>query len=168
MGQPKFGTPYQPTTFKTLSNISWVSGAGLTMKYLGNLLIGFIDNLGAAGLKGTEKMPIHCPQFLTHQNLLNSEQSLPLTDARWKSAGFKCFKWIQTKGTMIITWPGVYHSGINTGYNLNEAVNFGTQSWLNEGREYTGNRCQCEHEDGSPVSKIYLDVEEISKKVEGN
>ena len=29
--------------------------------------------------------------------------------------GYKCFKYIQKKGDMIITWPGVYHSGINIG-----------------------------------------------------
>ena len=38
---------------------------------------------------------------------------------------------------MIITWPGVYHSGINTGWNLSEAVNFGTRNWLEEGKKYT-------------------------------
>ena len=26
---------------------------------------------------------------------------------------------------MITIWPGVYHSGINTGWSFNEAVNFG-------------------------------------------
>jgi hypothetical protein len=70
------------------------------------------------GLHHTEKMPISCPQFIRHHGLLNREQSLPLTEAQWKAKGFKCFKWVQQKGTMIVTWPGVYHSGINTGYNL--------------------------------------------------
>jgi hypothetical protein len=129
-------------------------------------LIVFIHNAGLTGLQGTENMPISCPQFLRHQGLLNSEQSLPLTYARWKSTGFKCYKWVQRKGTMIITWPGVYYSGINTGYNLNEAVNFGTRSWLDEGRKYE--RCKCQKLDGSPVSEMSLDMEEIVRKVEGN
>jgi hypothetical protein len=38
--QPKFGTPYQPTTFKTLSNISAISGAGSTIKKIPNLALG--------------------------------------------------------------------------------------------------------------------------------
>jgi hypothetical protein len=110
-------------------------------------------------------MPISCPQFIRHRDLLNSEHSLPLTEAQWKAKGFKCYKWVQRKGTMIVTWPGVYHSGINTGYNLNEAVNFGTRSWLNEGQLYK--TCTCQHEDGSPASEMYLDVEEIVRKSEG-
>ena len=68
-------------------------------------------------------MPLSCPQLLRHQFCINIEQGLPLDRDQWKQQGYGCFKYIQGKGDMIITWPGVYHSGINTGWNLNEAVN---------------------------------------------
>jgi hypothetical protein len=37
---------------------------------------------------------------------------------------------------MIIIWPGVYHSGINTGWNFNNAVNFETRNWMEEAKIY--------------------------------
>jgi hypothetical protein len=75
-----------------------------------------------------EDIPLLCHQFLRHQFCINSEQSLPLQPDQWKQEGYKCFKYTQKMGDMIITWPGVYYSGINTGWNFNEAVNFGTRN----------------------------------------
>ena len=109
--------------------------------------------------QSTESMPLSCPQFLRHQFCINSEQGLPLNRDQWKQQGYKCFKYIQKKGDMIITWPGVYHSGINTGWNLNEAVNFGTKNWLEEGKKYMP--CTCLGED----TVIKLDLSEIEARM---
>lgn len=36
----------------------------------------------------------------------------------------------QREGEIIVTFPGGYHSGFNKGFNISEAVNVGTPSWL--------------------------------------
>jgi hypothetical protein len=108
-------------------------------------------------------MPVSCPQFLRHQSYINSEQGLPLNQEDWKECGYKCYKFTQEKGDMIITWPGVYHSGINTGWNLNEAVNFAMRNWLEEGKKYRP--CSCIMPDGSRDEAIKIDLLEIERKM---
>jgi len=66
---------------------------------------------------------------------------------------------MQQNGDMIITFPGVYHSGINTCWNLNEAVNFGTRNLLEEAKRYQ--LCTCLKSDGTEDSAINLDIAEI-------
>lgn len=63
---------------------------------------------------------------------------------------------------MIIVWPGAYHSGVNSGWNLAEAMNFATKDWIEEGRRYQP--CSCEN---LPVESIVLDLDLIQKTVEG-
>jgi hypothetical protein len=64
-----------------------------------------------------------------------------------------------TEGDMIITFPAVYHSGINTGWNLNLAVNFGTWNWLEETK--ISELYTCLKSDGTEDSGIKLDIAEI-------
>ncbi|CCD24341.1 histone demethylase NDAI_0D00270 [Naumovozyma dairenensis CBS 421] len=63
-------------------------------------------------------------------------------DKRFQKERIKCYKAIQNPNEYIITFPHCYHSGFNTGYNLNEAVNFTTDFWvpygINASREYRG------------------------------
>jgi hypothetical protein len=115
-----------------------------------------------AGLDSTQKKPISCLQFIRHHGGLNIE----LDKARWNAKGFKCFKEIQRKGTMVVTWPGIYHSEILTGYTLNEGLNFSTQSWFNEGPLNVA--CGFHHENGSSLSEVYHDVGELVRKARGN
>jgi len=61
---------------------------------------------------------------------------------------------------MIITFPGVYHSGINTGWNFNKAVNFGTRIWVEEAKRYE--LCTWLKSDGTEDSAIELDIAEIA------
>ena len=77
----------------------------------------------------------------------------------WAQAQYRCYMLMQQKGDMIITVPGVYHSGINTGWNLNEVVNFGTQNWLEEAKRYE--LWTCLKSDGTEDSAIKLDIAEI-------
>ncbi|SCU77510.1 LADA_0A00826g1_1 [Lachancea dasiensis] len=68
-------------------------------------------------------------------------------DEKFQKANISCFKAVQYPGEYIVTFPKCYHSGFNTGYNFNEAVNFTLDLWLPYGVEatrdyiHTGKRC---------------------------
>lgn len=68
-------------------------------------------------------------------------------DKRFQEAKISCFKAIQYPGEYIITFPKCYHSGFNSGYNFNEAVNFTLDLWLPYGieatRDYVGSGKRC-------------------------
>lgn len=42
-------------------------------------------------------------------------------------------KLVQWEGEFIITFPGAYHAGFNSGLNIAEAVNFADQNWIEHG-----------------------------------
>jgi len=131
---------------------------GLLLPFVVFLLI-LTMNSELLCFEDSEDIPLSCHQFLRHQFCINSEQSLPLQRDQWKQEGYKCFKYTQKKGDMIITWPGVYHLGINTGWNFNEAVNFETRNWLEEAMIYQP--CTCFGAD----SAIVLHLVEIEAKM---
>lgn len=43
---------------------------------------------------------------------------------------------MQRAGEMIVTGPYGYHSGFNCGFNVAEAVNFGTKAWVRYGTNH--------------------------------
>ncbi|CCK70257.1 histone demethylase KNAG_0D05190 [Huiozyma naganishii CBS 8797] len=49
--------------------------------------------------------------------------------------GIPVYRAVQTPGEFIVTFPKCYHAGFNAGYNLNEAVNFINDFWLDYGLE---------------------------------
>ncbi|AMD22474.1 HHL296Cp [Eremothecium sinecaudum] len=51
-------------------------------------------------------------------------------DNQFIKAGISCYKAVQYPGEYIITYPKCYHAGFNSGYNLNEAVNFTLDLWI--------------------------------------
>jgi hypothetical protein len=110
-------------------------------------------------VEDSEYLPLSCHWFLRHKFCINSEQSLPLQRDQLKQEGYKCFKYTQKKGDMIITWPGVYDLGINIGWNLNEAVNFRTRNWLEEAKILQP--CMC----FGANSAIVLNLVEIEPKM---
>lgn len=58
-----------------------------------------------------------------------------------KSAGINVTRTIQRAGDAIITWPGCYHWGFNTGFNVAESSNFAIPEWIEAGRCATV--CMC-------------------------
>lgn len=48
---------------------------------------------------------------------------------------------VQEAGEFIVTFPYGYHAGYNHGFNLAEAVNFATESWVEFGKRTT--ICTC-------------------------
>jgi len=75
-----------------------------------------------------------CPEYLRHKRSLVSPAIL-------KKAGIPFTRTVQYPGDTIITFPGSYHSGFNTGFNVAEATNFATPEWIPYGR--TAKVCNC-------------------------
>jgi jumonji domain-containing protein 2 len=88
------------------------------------------------------RYPTGCAQFVRHMGLLHPEEKLPLTLAAARTAGWRAFKFEQRPGDLMVTWPGVYHSGVNLGLNVNEAAAIGVKNWVNGGKQF--NPCTCE------------------------
>jgi len=68
---------------------------------------------------------IECPQAQRHKSFLIDPRELikHLPD-------LKIWRVKHEPGYYVITGPGVFHEGFNSGYNMAEAVNFGIQRWL--------------------------------------
>ena len=75
-----------------------------------------------------------CQDFLRHKKYLLSPTIL-------KSAGIKVTTTIQRPGDAIITYPGCYHWGFNTGFNVAESSNFAVPEWVPAGRR--ARACMC-------------------------
>lgn len=76
----------------------------------------------------------NCPDFLRHKRYL-------LSPAILKKAGIKFTTQIQRPGDVMITMPGCYHFGFNTGFNIAESTNFAVPEWVPVGCEATV--CNC-------------------------
>ena len=75
-----------------------------------------------------------CPEFLRHKQNMLSPTIL-------KKAGVPYEIVIQRPGDAIVTSPGAYHFGVNLGFNIAEATNFGIPEWIPKGRE--AKVCMC-------------------------
>lgn len=69
-----------------------------------------------------------CPEYLRHKRSLISPAIL-------KKAGIPFTTAIQYPGDAIVTFPGSYHFGFNTGFNIAEATNFAVPEWIPYGRQ---------------------------------
>jgi jumonji domain-containing protein 2 len=87
-----------------------------------------------------------CREYMRHKTKLFSP-------ARLKECGLPYDTVVQNAGEFVITFPGAYHAGFNHGFNLAEATNFATPSWLPLGRR--ARRCVCR-----PHS-VHIDVAEL-------
>lgn len=75
-----------------------------------------------------------CSEFMRHKRVL-------LSPAILKKAGIPFTTTVQYPGDAIITFPGSYHFGFNTGFNVAEATNFAVPEWVPFGR--MANVCLC-------------------------
>ncbi len=89
------------------------------------------ENLMASSYHHAKK---ECPEYLRHKRSLVSPAIL-------KKAGIPYTRVVQYPGDAIITFPGSYHSGFNSGFNVAEATNFATPEWIPYGK--VAKVCNC-------------------------
>jgi jumonji domain-containing protein 2 len=75
-----------------------------------------------------------CPEYLRHKRCLISPAIL-------KKSGIPFTRMVQYPGDVMITFPGSYHFGFNTGFNIAEATNFAVPEWVPYGK--LANVCLC-------------------------
>ena len=75
-----------------------------------------------------------CPEYMRHKRSL-------ISPAKLKKAGIPFTRIVQYPGDAMITFPGSYHFGFNTGFNVAEATNFAVPEWMPYGR--IANVCLC-------------------------
>jgi len=78
------------------------------------------ESLAASHFGGAASL---CSEFLRHKQYLLSPNIL-------KKAGIGYTTQVQRAGDIIITFPGSYHFGFNTGYNVAESTNFAVPEWI--------------------------------------
>ena len=66
--------------------------------------------------------------------------------------GITVRKVVQEERDLIVVFPHAYHSGFNHGFNIAEASNFGTPSWVEHGKRHRA--CMCSDSDKA----IHLDM----------
>ena len=75
-----------------------------------------------------------CHNLLRHKSVL-------LQPALLEANGVTVHRVLQSAGQAIVVFPSAYHAGFNHGYNVAEAINFGTERWLEYGMKARG--CLC-------------------------
>jgi len=96
----------------------------------------------------TELFPqwsVACKNFLRHKVCMMSPKLLA-------TKGITVRKVVQEERDLIVVFPHAYHSGFNHGFNIAEASNFGTPSWVEHGKRHRA--CMCSDSDKA----IHLDM----------
>jgi hypothetical protein len=68
------------------------------------------------------KLARDCPQAVMHKRFLLRPDVL-------RAAGIPSCRLVQRPGDLVVTSPGAFHWGYNTGFNIAEATNFATSEW---------------------------------------
>ena len=82
-----------------------------------------------------------CAEFLRHKKYL-------ITPSRLKASGIPVVRTMHSAGEIMVTFPGAFHFGFNTGFNIAESQNFlpsnpaSIQEWLDHAAKY-GRCCKC-------------------------
>lgn len=99
-----------------------------------------------------------CPEYMRHKRAMISPAIL-------KKAGIPFTTTVQYPGDAMITFPGSYHFGFNTGFNVAEATNFAVPEWIPYGR--LANVCLCRPDsvriDMTKFEKLLLQYEKEVK-----
>jgi len=75
---------------------------------------------GGKQVTGCPQAPMH-KRFLLHPDILRSVHGIPVSRV------------VQRPGDLMITAPGTFHWGYNSGVNLAEATNLAWDSWWSDG-----------------------------------
>jgi hypothetical protein len=101
------------------------------------------DNLKVVDLVSklfaNEKLVKTCPQAVMHKRFLIHPDTL-------REHGITCSRIVQEQGDLIVTFPGAFHFGYNSAYNIAEATNFATHEWYSGGHfqdSLNVGRCSC-------------------------
>ncbi len=100
---------------------------GATKKWYG------IPSLQA--LQFEELMKKSAPDLFQRQPDLLHQLVTLLSPMTLVDKGIRCVYADQNPNEFVITYPKVYHSGFNCGFNFNEAVNFTIEPWLEFGEQ---------------------------------
>jgi jumonji domain-containing protein 2 len=99
-----------------------------------------------------------CPEYMRHKRAMVSPAIL-------KKAGIRFTTAVQYPGDAMITFPGGYHFGFNTGFNVAEATNFAVPEWIPYGRR--ANVCLCRPDsvrlDMNKFERLLLQYEKEAK-----
>lgn len=82
-----------------------------------------------------------CDQAMRHKHFI-------MTPTFLASHGIPTRVVVQKPGEFILTFPNTVHCGFNAGINVNEAVNFVNEAWLEDGLR--SKRCVCRLKSGAP------------------
>lgn len=77
-----------------------------------------------------------CAAYFRHKSLLIDPREL----------SYATDMLIHEEGQFVVTFPFAYHQGFNSGVNVAEAVNFGSERWLKYGENCL--ECHCEEDKG--------------------
>lgn len=94
-----------------------------------------------------------CPTYMRHNGLVADPEFL-------RQNKIPVYRAEQEEGQFIITFPRGYHAGFNDGFNLAEATNFATESWVPFGLS----AAMCESPCEMAEKKFEIDKESYAKK----
>lgn len=99
-----------------------------------------------------------CNQFLRHKNTLISPSVI-------KQHNVTIHKMVHEPGQFVITAPGAYHAGFNSGFNCAESVNFATEKWIEVGMK--ADYCDCRADTVRLSMSAWADLQNVAEGGEG-
>ena len=92
-----------------------------------------------------------CPNYVRHKSIHVDPRIV-------REAGIKVCRVVQRPGDHVVTFPGAYHTGYNSGFNVAEAANFGCGLWIKHfAREIENCICDLkEHYSGIIDAELFI------------